>query len=190
MMVRKVVAGSALAAGLGMAGLLGAAPAFAGPGVNFDNGSGGTNNLSLGDTTPASGAYANAAEGNRALAVSTGLTPGGATAVAQGKGNNVVSIDGHAVTGPQSENNNVVTILGGATVNGKRNNVLTVGGVTGVDKSSHDNTIVNLGGAVQSKKQGEEAGALSVSVCGNSIGGQTDHIKVSTYSGGLCGGGD
>ncbi len=107
MNARKVVAGSVLAAGLGASGLFGAGTAFAGPGVSFDNGSGGTNTVGFGDQSAATGATANASEGNRALAINI-TSKNGTQAIAQGQNNNVVSIDGVATTGKDTKHNNVV----------------------------------------------------------------------------------
>jgi hypothetical protein len=185
--VRKVVAGSVLMAGLGAAGMFGAGTAFAGPGVSFDNGTGGTNTVGFGDRSEATGATAVASEGNRALAVNIGSKTG-TQAIADGRNNNVVSIDGVAVTGPDTENNNVVNAFGITSVGGaaKNNNVVTVAGATVVDGDAHDNTIINAGGVVSSFDQGDAPGALSVSVCGTSISGQADHIEVSDV--GICSG--
>ena len=122
--------------------------------------------MGFGDQDPG-GAVANSgSEGdhNNALAVSTGFSPVGAIAVAQGERNNVVSIDGVGVTGPYTE----------------RNNVMTVAGFTTLAGDAHDNTVVNvLGNVHQTKAQGEEAGILSLSVCGTNLGAQADHITVS-----------
>ena len=110
MNARKLVTGSVLAAGLGVAGLLGAAPAFAGPGVSASVDGGDA--VGFGDQEAASGAFASSTESNNALAISTGFSPVGATAVATGTGNNVVAIDGVAVTGPLTARNNVITVAG------------------------------------------------------------------------------
>ena len=67
MNVRKVVAGSVLAAGLGVAGVFGAGTASAAPGISYSDG--GANDFGMGDNT-ATGAQAKASEGNQALAVS------------------------------------------------------------------------------------------------------------------------
>jgi hypothetical protein len=169
MMVRKVVTGSVLAASLGVAGLLGAAPAFAGPGVSASVNGGDA--VGIGDQEPGSGAFAHSTESNNALAISTGLAPGGASAIAMGERNNVVSIDGHGLTGP----------------NTARNNVVTVGGATILGGDAHDNTVVNVGGVVsQQKKQKDAPGVLSLSACGTSFSGQAAHLTVSP---GACGGG-
>jgi hypothetical protein len=188
MMVSKVIAGSVFAAGV-TAAMLGAGAASASPGISFDPGTGGEHAIGFGDQKPGSGAYANADKGNNALAVSISAP---AAAIAHGKGNNVVAIDGVSVTGPDTKNNNVVSVLGATSVSGHAhdNNVLTVGGVTSVSGDSHNNNIVNVGGAVESNDQGDAPGALSLSVCGTSLSGQADHITVSSFSDGLCGGSD
>lgn len=200
MNARKVVAGSVLAAGLGAAGMMGAGTALAGPGVSFDNGTGGTGAIGFGDRS-ATGATAIASPGNRALAVN--LTSKGSVAIADGKNNNVVAIDGVAVTGPGvpgsasgTKNNNVVAAFGRSTVDGTahNNNVVTVGGGTGLSggtglgADNHNNTVLNVGGRVATTLAQEGApGALSVSVCGTSLTGQADQIEVTDP--GICSGG-
>ena len=153
--------------------------ASAAPGVSYDNGTGA---VGIGDQEQDSGAFAQADEGNNALALSV-FSP--ATAIAQGRGNNVVAVDGLAMTGPNSAKNNVFSgPLGISLVDGsyddpdteedetqiaRNNNVVTVFGATDVRGDSHDNTILNVGGLVESEDQGDAAGALSVSVCGTSF---------------------
>ena len=125
---------------------------------------------------------------NNALAISTGLSPTGAQAIANGQNNNVVAIDGVAITGPKTYNNNVVSVLGVTTVGllptdtSNHNNVTTIGGLTNVGGNSHDNTIVNTGGAVIANGAVSQT---SVSACGTSLTGQAAHITTSPA---LCGG--
>ena len=119
-----------------MAGLLGAAPAFAGPGVSASVDGGDA--VGFGDQE-AGGAVASSTKTNNALAISTGLSPVGATATALGTGNNVVTIDGVGVTGPLTA----------------RNNIVTVAGATALGVDAHDNTVVNVAGVVS---QTEAAG--------------------------------
>jgi hypothetical protein len=169
MNARKVVTGSVLAAGLGVAGLLGAAPAFAGPGISVSID--GNDAIGLGDQNAGTGAFARSTKTNNALAINTGFSPVGSLAVAEGERNNVVSIDGIGVTGPSTKRNNVVTAFGSTTLGG----------------DAHDNTIVNLGGiAYQNKPQGADPGVFNLSACGTEFSGQADHIKVS--AGPICGG--
>jgi hypothetical protein len=152
---------------MGAMAFTGMGTASAGPGVSgsFNGGEA----VGIGDQEPG-GAFAQSTESNNALAISTGLSPTGASAIALGEGNNVVSIDGHGLTGP----------------NTARNNVVTVGGVTTLGGDAHDNTVVNVGGVVsQQKMQKDEPGVLSLSACGTSFSGQAAHITVSP---GACGG--
>jgi hypothetical protein len=170
MNVRKVVVSSALGLGMGAMAFTGAGMASAAPGVSFDNGTNGTGSVGFGDRSAATGATAIASEGNRALAVNL-TSPSGTRAIAEGHNNNVVAIDGLAVTGPNTRDNNVVT----------------VGGATALGDDAHNNTVLNVGGLVTtSGHQGDAAGALSVSACGTSFSGQADHIKVSNL--GICSG--
>ena len=126
-------------------------------------------------TPPPSGDGATANSGtvgknNNALAINTGLSPLGSSATALGTNNNVVSIDGHSLTGQGTKNNNVVTAFG-ATVLGA---------------NEHDNNIVNVGGLVTSNKgQGNAPGVTNISACGSTISGQADFIKVNKVPGGL-----
>jgi hypothetical protein len=176
MNVRKVVTGSVLAAGLGAAGIFGAgtalayaapAPAPSGPGISFSSNGGDA-------TTFGNGATASSTKTNNALAINTGLSPLGTTAVAQGANNNVVAIDGVSFTGPHTERNNVVTAFG----------------ATALLSDEHDNNVVNVGGLVTTNPthpfQGSAAGVTSLSACGNTISGQADHINVTQVPGGLC----
>ncbi len=167
MNVRKVVVSSALGLGMGAMAFTGMGTASAAPGVSFDNGTNGTGAVGFGDRS-ATGATANASEGNRALAINI-TSKTGTQAIAQGTNNNVVAIDGMAVTGPDTRDNNV----------------LTAGGATVLVDDAHNNNVVNVGGLVTtSAHQGDAAGALSVSACGTSFSGQADHIKVSNV--GVC----
>ena len=84
MTVRKIVAGSVLAAGLGVAGVLGAGSAFAapapsGPGISFS--SNGGDAVGFGGAVANSGKVGNY---NNALAINTGLSPLGSSATANG----------------------------------------------------------------------------------------------------------
>jgi hypothetical protein len=178
MKVRKAVISSALGLGMGAMLFTGMGTAAAAPGVSFDNGSGGTKTIGFGDRSAETGATANAASGNRALAVNV-TSKTGTQAIAQGKGNNVVAIDGAAITGEGSEGNNVVVVGGIADVNGKHDNVVTLAGATVTDPSSHDNTIINGGGVALSSDQGEAAGVFSANVCGTQFAGQGSHVIVS-----------
>jgi len=184
MKVQKIGA-VAVFGGAVLAGLLGAGSAQAAPGISF-SGNGG-DAVGVGDQNPGTGAFASSGQvgnHNNALAVSTGLSPVGSTAVANGSHNNVVSIDGVAVTGPKTHDNNVVNVAGATVVGGKsdHNNVVTVAGVTSVGGKSHDNTVVNVGGVVQAQGASSQ---LSLSACGTSLSGQAENITVSA---GACGG--
>ncbi len=91
--IRRVVVGSALAAGIGVAGIVGAGSASAAPGISYDGGAG--DPIGIGDTS-ATGAQANASNGNKALAISI-FRPAMATAVGQNRsGNTMFALDGTA----------------------------------------------------------------------------------------------
>ena len=184
MTVRRVVTGSVLAAGLGVAGLLGATPAFAGPGISIDHGTGGTNPIEIGDTS-AAGANAIAKPGNTAVAVSifgpsyADASKGGSTKF--GEGNNVVTFGSVAKTGSDSAGNNVLGLGGSvAEINGQHDNVVTVADDTTTDKYSHQNNIVNVAGVAVSKDQYTKPGVFSANVCGVQFSGQGSHVGVPT----------
>jgi hypothetical protein len=129
--IRRIVVGSALAAGVGVAGMIGAGAASAAPGISYDGGPG--DPVGIGDNS-ATGAQADASNDNRALAISV-FRPATATAVGQNRtGNTVFALDGTAgfqkdyidpYTG--DHDNRVVAIYGDATVHGEWTNVLAVG---------------------------------------------------------------
>lgn len=130
--IRRVVVGSALAAGVGVAGMIGAGTASAAPGISYDGGPG--DPVGIGDNS-ATGAQADASNDNRALAISV-FRPATATAVGQNRtGNTVFAVDGTAgfqkdyidpYTG--DHDNVVVAVNGTATMHGEWTNVLAVGG--------------------------------------------------------------
>ena len=170
MNVRKVVAGSVLAAGLGVAGMFGAGTALAGPGISYDAGTGGANPIGIGDQS-ATGATASAAKGNQALAISL-LAPSQAI-VLGGSNNNAFTIDGQSTVTPDlsgaPKNNNVITAFGGSVVHGaaQGNNVVNAGGLTVAD-----------GGA---------ASETSIQLCGMRLSAQSSHITTGKVpTGGLC----
>src|SRR6478672_2172143 len=129
--IRRIVIGSALAAGVGVAGMIGAGTASAAPGISYDGGPG--DPVGIGDNS-AAGAQANASNNNRALAISV-FRPATATADGQNRsGNKVFALDGTAgfqkdyidpYTG--DHDNLVMAINGDARVHGEWTNVLAVG---------------------------------------------------------------
>ena len=159
MTIRKVMAGSALAVGLGVAGMIGAATADASPGISFDRGSG--DPVGFGDNS-ADGAQASASDGNRALAISI-RKPASAIADGEGTGNRVVAINGTATVN-DGTGNRLVAVGGSATVNGDNNHVLALG--SNVDAA-------------------DESAQRVVALCGKSIvRAQSDNVTVSA---GACG---
>ncbi len=131
MTVRRILAGSALAAGLGAAGMIGAGTASAGPGISYDGGPG--DPVGIGDNS-ATGAQANASNDNRALAISV-FRPATATADGQNRsGNTMFALDGTAGfhdqytnSVPDDHDNVVVAINGTATMHGEWTRVIAVG---------------------------------------------------------------
>ena len=164
MTIRKMMAGSALAVGLGVAAMIGAGTADARPGISFDRGSG--DPVQFGDNDPKTGAVASASDGNRALAISL-YKPATATANGEGTGNRVVAING-----------------GKATVTGDAsdNTLVAVGGPAEVTVANDNNSIVALGSNVNAAN---ESAQRVVALCGKSIvRAQSDNVTVSA---GACG---
>ena len=159
MTIRKLMAGSALAVGLGVAGMIGAGAADASPGISFDRGAG--DPIGFGDNT-ATGAQAQASDGNRALAISI-RKPASAIADGEGTGNRVVAINGKAVVNG-GDDNTLVAVGGSATANGDHNKVVALG--SEVDTA-------------------DESTQRAVALCGKSIvRAQSDNVTVSA---GACG---
>ncbi|WNG91509.1 hypothetical protein [Mycobacterium sp. ITM-2016-00318] len=129
--VRRVVVGSALAAGVGVAGMIGGGTAGAAPGISYDGGPG--DPIGFGDNS-ATGAQASASDNNKALAISF-FRPTTATADGFNRfGNKVLAVDGTAGfltnygnEAPDDHDNNVVAINGTAMVHGEWTNTLAVG---------------------------------------------------------------
>lgn len=129
--IGRIVVGSALAAGVGVAGMIGAGTASAAPGISYDGGPG--DPVGIGDNS-ATGAQANASNDNKALAISV-FRP--ATATADGfnrSGNTVFALDGTAGflktnTYPATDDhdNLVVAINGTALAHGEGTNLVAVG---------------------------------------------------------------
>ena len=183
--IRRVVVGSALAAGVGVAGMIGAGTASAAPGISYDGGPG--DPIGIGDNS-ATGAQANASNDNKALAISV-FRP--ATATADGfnrSGNKVFALDGTAGfqtnytnQAPDDHNNQVVAINGTATAHGEWTNVLAVG-----SKISNRSTGAIYPDGGQDYAYG---GPLSyfpvvvpntvVAVCGQRLSGSEDVFEVS-----------
>jgi hypothetical protein len=182
--IRRIVVGSALAAGVGVAGMLGAGTASAAPGISYDGGPG--DPIGIGDNS-ATGAQANASNDNQALAISV-FRPATATADGQNRsGNKVFALDGTAGfqtnytnQAPDDHNNQVVAIYGTATVHGEWTNVLAVG------SKVSNRPIATYPGGGQDYAYG---GALSyfpvvvpntvVAVCGQRLSGSQDIFEMS-----------
>jgi hypothetical protein len=162
MTIHKVMAGSVLAVGLGVAGMIGAGTAGASPGISFDRGAG--DPIGFGDTSD-TGAQASASDGNRALAISGFVKPSSATADGEGTGNTVIALAGTA-TVKEGSDNTLVAVGGSATV-----------------KNGDNNRILALGSNVDAKNQSSQT---AVALCGKSIvAAQSDKVEVSP---GACGG--
>jgi hypothetical protein len=129
--IRRVVVGSVLAAGVGVAGMIGAGTANAAPGISYDPGPG--DPIGIGDNS-ATGAQAIASNNNQALAISV-FRPATATADGQNRtGNTVFALDGTAGflktnTYPHTDDhdNQVVAINGTALAHGEGTNMVAIG---------------------------------------------------------------
>jgi hypothetical protein len=129
--IRGIVVGSVLAAGVGVAGMIGAGTANAAPGISYDPGPG--DPIGIGDNS-ATGAQAIASNDNQALAISV-FRPATATADGQNRtGNTVFALDGTAGflktnTYPYTDDhdNQVVAINGTALAHGEGTNMVAIG---------------------------------------------------------------
>jgi hypothetical protein len=186
--IRRIGVASALAAGVGVAGMIGAGTASAAPGISYDGGPG--DPVGIGDNS-ATGAQANASNDNQALAISV-FRP--ATATADGfnrSGNKVFALDGTAGfltnytnPAPDDHNNQVMAINGTALAHGEWTNVLAVG-----SKVSNRSVFEPGGGYEGGGQDYVYSGALSyfpvvvpntvVAVCGQRLAGSQDIFEVS-----------
>ena len=182
--VRRIVVGSVLAAGVGVAGLIGAGTASAGFGISYDPGPG--DPIGIGDNS-ATGAQANASNNNQALAISL-FRPATATADGQNRtGNKVFALDGTAgfqtnYTNqfPDDHDNVVVAINGTATMHGEWTQVLAVG-----SKVSNRPIATYPGGGQDYAYSGPKSTFpvivrnSVVAVCGQPLTGSQDIFEVS-----------
>ena len=155
MNVRKVMAGSVLGAGLGVAAMLGAGSASA-LGFSYDN-------SDIDPVTVGTGATSNVrGTNNQGLAVSIF----GSASVSAGEGtsgNNLLAVGSTASVTGSAANNTLVS---------------TGGGESRLGGSSHNTLIVNAGGEV-TNTGGNAENAVSLSACGTSFSGQAAHVTVS-----------
>jgi hypothetical protein len=180
--IRRIVVCSALAAGVGVAGMIGAGTASAGPGISYDGGPG--DPIGFGDTSP-TGAQANASNDNKALAISI-FRPASATAVGQNRtGNTVFALDGTAGFRdqytdpvPSDHDNLVVAIYGDARVHGEWTNMYAVGSKV----SAKSNGAIYPGGG-QDFVPSQPLATFPVivpntvvAVCGQTLAGRNDDV--------------
>ena len=186
--IRRIVVGSALAAGVGVAGMIGAGTASAAPGISYDGGPG--DPIGIGDNS-ATGAQANASNDNRALAISV-FRPATATADGQNRtGNTVFALDGTAGflktnTYPYTDDhdNQVVAINGTALAHGEGTNMVAIG-----SKISNRSVFEPGGGYEGGGQDYVYSGPLAyfpvvvpntvVAVCGQRLSGSQDIFEVS-----------
>ena len=154
MNVRKVMAGSVLGAGLGVAAMLGR-------GLPRRSASPTTTPTSI--RSPSARATSNVrGTNNQGLAVSIF----GSASVSAGEdtsGNNLLAVGSTASVTGSAANNTLVS---------------TGGGESRLGGSSHNNLIVNAGGEV-TNTGGNAENAVSLSACGTSFSGQAAHVTVS-----------
>lgn len=182
--IRGIVVGSTLAAGVGVAGMIGAGTAIAAPGISYDGGPG--DPIGIGDNS-ATGAQANASNDNKALAISI-FRPAKATADGFNRtGNKVFALDGTAGfldqytnPAPDDHNNQVVAINGTAMMHGEWTNVTAVG-----SKVSNKPIATYPGGGEDFAYSGPLATFpvvvpnTVVAVCGQRLAGSDDVFEVS-----------
>jgi len=183
--IGRVVVGSGVVVGLGLAGMIGAGTASAKPGISYDGGPG--EPIGIGDDS-ATGAQANASNDNKALAISI-FRPATATAVGQNRtGNTVIAIDGtagfldqHTNPVPDDHDNVVVAIHGTAAVHGEWNHVFAVGSTI----SNKPIATYPGGGQDYAYSAGRPLFPNNViAVCGRRLAGNKDIFDVS--GGGPC----
>ena len=182
--IRRIVVGSTLAAGVGMAGMIGAGTASALPGISYDGGQG--DPIGIGDNS-ATGAQANASNDNQALAISV-FRPATATADGQNRsGNKVFALDGTAgfvknQTEPYTDDhdNTVMAINGTAMAHGEWTNTFAVG-----SKVSSKLLVTNTDGSqVFAPSQALATFPIIVpntviAVCGQRLAGSQDIFETS-----------
>jgi hypothetical protein len=158
MTVRKVVAGSVLAAGLGVAGMIGASPAQA-LGLSVDDGNGG-------GFTVGSGATATATDGkrNQAIALSL-LSPATAKVGGNATGSTAVAI---GVSSPTSSEI-VGTVDGGGAY--------TLDGNTKMAGNANGTQVFNVYSNVD--VNGPAGATTTLAFCGTQLSAQAAHVKVS-----------
>jgi hypothetical protein len=182
--IRKIVVTSTLAAGVGVAGTVGAGSASAAPGISYDGGAG--DPIGIGDNS-ATGAQANASNGTKALAISI-FRPATATAVGQNRsGNTMFALDGTAgfaknQTEPYTDDhdNTVMAINGTALAHGEWTNTLAIG-----SKVSSKLLVTNTDGSqVFAPSQALATFPIIVpntvvAVCGQRLAGNQDIFETS-----------
>ena len=164
MTVRKVVAGSVLAAGVGVAGMLGAGTAAAGPGISIDPGTDGKGSFGLGDQTKQ--VAAKATEGNTAFAVSL-FSP--ATATVGGNANEARRV---RWVSPQPRER-----LREITGNVKGGGAYTLDGHTKMAGNANGTQVFNVYSNVVAA--GEAGASTTLAVCGTQVTAQAAHVTVS-----------
>jgi hypothetical protein len=195
--IRRIAVGSALAAGVGVAGMIGAGTASAAPGISYDGGPG--DPIGIGDNS-ATGAQANASNDNKALAISI-FRPATATADGQNRsGNTVFALDGTAGflrtnTYPYTDDhdNVVVAINGTALAHGEGTNLVAVG--SNVSNKLTTNYVDGTKGYTYGTWLNPLFGVRNtvVGVCGQLLkNGSSDEFNANNYDvsgNGTCGGG-
>ena len=135
----KVVAGSVLAAGLGVAGMMGAGTASAGPGIAYSDGDGGVQDFNFGDAKASvgTGSQGLAMVGGETLAAVVPFLEAGANAISvlgrasateedKASGNRLLAIDGVALANGNATGNTVVGFAVGKATAGDNSSGNTV----------------------------------------------------------------
>jgi hypothetical protein len=187
MTVRKVVAGSVLVAGVGVAGILGAGSAAAAPAPNQPGVSVSVNGgpaVGFGD------AHAKSSTGSAAVAINLNAP---AKASAFGKGNTALAV---GVLGPSlaeavGHNNSAVSALGGSAGSyGENNHTFTAGGTASntdgkadTTDDGRDNNVVTVFGVTQAVGDGN----FAVGACGGAVGYSGNGYFVPSHAAGsIC----
>jgi len=164
--------------------MIGGGTAGAAPGISYDGGPG--NPIGFGDNS-ATGAQANASDGNKALAISV-FRPAKATADGFNRtGNTMFALDGTAGflsnytnEAPDDHNNQVMAINGTAMAHGEWTNVLAVG------SKISNRSIATYPGGGQDFAYGGPLATFPivvpntvVAICGQRLGGSQDIFETS-----------
>jgi len=157
-----MMAGSALAVGLGVAAMIGAGTADAKPGISYDRGQG-NGPHGIGDQSE-TGAQASASDGNHALAISI-RKPASAIADGEGTNNRLVAINGTATVTGEGSDNHLLVVGGSASTSGDNNHMWALGSGADAADASDQRAVAVCGKLVVSAQAADVT--VSPGACGS-----------------------